>query len=183
MIIICFTLQPPPMPELQPADVASMLKPAAPFEGLRIEGENIHRGRGNFKVSKSTFSRNRVHSQSTKIWHIKEYDKLLLGEKESGLFYSGEGYVVRWAYLITVVRELEGLTPGKGGFAQDRKYQRMLSKERGEVDNTLKKEVKNKDSDDEGDLSDDGGSSGDEMKSVLESGGRDRCAYFFWQGQ
>lgn len=37
---------------LQPADVDKMLKPSPPFEGLRLEGENVHRGQGNFKVSR-----------------------------------------------------------------------------------------------------------------------------------
>ena len=37
---------------LQPADVEKMLKPMAPFEGLRLDGENVHRGQGNFKVSR-----------------------------------------------------------------------------------------------------------------------------------
>lgn len=37
---------------LQPADVEKMLKPTPPFEGLRLEGENVHRGQGNYKVSR-----------------------------------------------------------------------------------------------------------------------------------
>ena len=37
---------------LQPADVEKMLKPTAPFEGMRLDGENVHRGQGNFKVSR-----------------------------------------------------------------------------------------------------------------------------------
>ncbi len=54
---------PPPLPpslpkiicvpaELQPAAIDKMLKPCPPFEGLRLEGENIHRGQGNFKVNR-----------------------------------------------------------------------------------------------------------------------------------
>lgn len=38
--------------ELKPADVEKMVKPAPAFEGLRLEGENVHRGQGNFKVSR-----------------------------------------------------------------------------------------------------------------------------------
>lgn len=37
---------------LQPADVDKMLKPSPPFEGLRLDGENVYRGQGNFKVSR-----------------------------------------------------------------------------------------------------------------------------------
>lgn len=168
------------MPGLQPADVDSMLKPAAAFGGLRLEGENIHRGRGNYKVSRSTFACNRVRLQNLTIWHIKEYEKIALSDRTVGLFYSGEGYVIRWGYTITVVRELEGLTPGKGGFAKDRQYHKLLEKERGgskEENQVVEEKVK--DSDSESDSDED---SGDEVQRILESGGRQRCAYFFWQG-
>ena len=45
---------------------------------------------------------------------MKESDSVLINEQDNHLFYSGEGYIIRWSYVITVVRELEGLTPGKG---------------------------------------------------------------------
>ena len=38
--------------ELQPADVEKMLRPLPKFEGLRLDGDNIHRGQGNYKVSR-----------------------------------------------------------------------------------------------------------------------------------
>ena len=178
-LLLILLLQAPPMPELQPADITSMLKQPPLFEGLRLEGENIHRGRGNFKVSRSTFACNRVRLSNLSIWHIKEYDKVLLTDKEAGLFYSGEGYVIRWGYTITVVRELEGLTPGTGGFARDR----ILNKKR-----TKKEEEPKAISSDTGGVKDSDSSededkeSDDEVRRVLESSGRDRCAYFFWQG-
>ena len=173
------------MPELQPADVTNMIKSATAFEGLRLEGENIHRGRGNYKVSRSTFACNRVRMHNLKIWHIKEYDKLLLSDREAGLFYSGEGYVIRWAYTITVVRELEGLTPGMGGFARDRQYRKLLEKksEGKNGDNGLIDEKKEREKEREKDSDEsDSGEDSDEVRRILESGGRDRCAYFFWQG-
>ena len=102
------------MPELQPADVSTMLKSRPKFEGLRLEGENVHRGRGNYKITRSTFACNRVRSVTISKWHVKEFDSVLIDEVNNGLFYSGEGYVIRWGYVITVVRELEGLTPGQG---------------------------------------------------------------------
>ena len=37
---------------MKPADVDQMLKPIPAFEGLRLDGDNIHRGQGNYKVSK-----------------------------------------------------------------------------------------------------------------------------------
>ena len=168
------------MPELQPADVQQMLKPRSKFEGMRLEGENIHRGHGNYKVSRSTFACNRVRSQKTEKYLVKDSGNVLLPENSNGVFYSGEGYVLRWSYVITVVRELEGLTPGEGMFARDRKYQQELKEKRlGKKDGQGKsKEVHDDDSSDE-----DVDESDDETKRVLESGGRDRVAYFFWQGK
>ena len=183
------------MPELQPADVQEMLKARSKFEGLRLEGENIHRGRGNYQVSRSTFACNRVRSQAIMKYLVKDSDNILLPEEVHGIFYSGEGYVMRWSYVITVVRELEGLTPGEGMFAKDRKYQKNLlekqlqkqisaSQGQGrEVDTQLSKiqSEKNKKADDSSD--EDVNESDEESRRVLESGGRDRVAYFFWQGR
>lgn len=104
------------MPELQPADVTTMLKLTSKFEGLRLEGENIHRGRGNYQVSRSSFACNRVRSQNVSKYCIKEHDSVLLDERNNAIFYTGEGYILRWGYIITVVKELEGLTPGKGKY-------------------------------------------------------------------
>ena len=170
------------MPELQPVDAQLMLKPRSKFEGMRLEGENIHRGHGNYKVSRSSFSCNRVRSKKIEKYLVKDSDNVLLPEKSQGLFYSGEGYVLRWSYIITVVKELEGLTPGGGMFAQDRKYQKeQMLKKQGKMneENDKKiKETKDEDSSDE-----EVNESDDESKRVLESGGRDKVAYFFWQGK
>ena len=38
--------------ELQPADVEKMLRSIPKFEGLRLDGDNVHRGQGNYKVSR-----------------------------------------------------------------------------------------------------------------------------------
>ena len=108
---------------------------------------------------------------------------MLIPEEDLGLFYTHEAYVLRWGYEITVVRELEGLTPGSGPFARDRIYQKKLQEQKeGKSANADKQEKKTKriieDSDSE--CSETEGD--DEYQRVLESGGRERCAYFFWQG-
>ena len=168
------------MPELQPADVHQMLKPLTKFEGMRLEGENIHRGHGNYKVSRSSFACNRVRSQKIEKYLVKDSDNILLPEQSHGIFYSGEGYVFRWSYIITVVKELEGLTPGAGMFARDRQYQKELNNKKNKQTNdnkTVKKDITEDGSSDEEVNEED-----EESKRVLESGGRDRVAYFFWQG-
>ena len=105
---------------------------------------------------------------------------MLVPEKDQGIFYTNEAYVLRWAYQITVVRELEGLTPGSGPFAQDRKYRKRLQEQKeGKIPNG-EKSVKKKKEDSDSECSD--VESDEEYQRVLESGGRDRCAYFFWQG-
>ena len=61
-------LQPsPPSAELQPADVDKMVKPIPAFEGLRLEGDNIHRGQGNYKVSRY---------KGTKVVNLHVFDNL-----------------------------------------------------------------------------------------------------------
>ena len=81
------------------------------------------------------------------------------------------------------MRELEGLGPGQGMFARDRAYQRSLQQAREGKPSPTKKEKRVpapgdlSDTDSEADEEED-----EEEKRLLESGGRDRCAYFFWQG-
>lgn len=170
-----FFLQPSPLAELKPADVEKMLKPTAPFEGLRLEGDNIHRGKGNYMVSRSSFACNRVRTLSITKWVVREYENVLVPEDRQGLFFSAEGYVIRWAFRITVVKELEGLTPGAGQFAQDKKYQRSLQGAKADEE-TKAKTGGGSDSESED-------NNNEECRKLLESGGRDRCAYFFWQGE
>ena len=130
--------------------------------------------------SRSSFSCNRVRTNTLTKWVVKEFDNVLVPEKDQGIFYTNEAYVLRWAYQITVVRELEGLTPGSGPFAQDRKYRKRLQEQKeGKIPNG-EKSVKKKKEDSDSECSD--VESDEEYRRVLESGGRDRCAYFFWQG-
>ena len=75
-------------------------------------------------------------------------------------------------------------------FARDRQYQKELekklaakngskdTKKQDEIDNVQQtEEQEEQSSDEEVDNSD------EECQRILESGGRDRCAYFFWQGE
>lgn len=117
---------------------------------------------------------------------------MLVAESDHAVFYSHESYVFRWTYTITVVRELEGLTPGLGPFARDRKYQKELQAKRegtggggqagGKGEATSDEKKRTRKEDDDSDSEDDLDSSDEESRRILESSGRDRCAYFFWQG-
>ena len=174
---LSYPFQPTALAELKPADVDKMLKPMAPFEGFRLEGDNIHRGKGNYMVSRSSFACNRVRTLSITKWVVREYENVLVPDERHGLFFSAEGYVIRWAYRITVVKELEGLTPGAGQFAQDKKYQKSLQPQPSKPGDGAK------DKPGDGSDSEPEGNNNEECKKLLESGGRDRCAYFFWQGE
>ena len=145
-------------------------------------------------------------------WVVKEFDNVTVNEKDHGIFYESEAYVIRWAFLITVsnfthththklactytqpsddphthmqvVRELEGIVPGQGMFARDRQYQKSLlakAKRDAAPEAAVAEEVKKaKKEDSDSECSD--VESDDETKRILESGGRDKVAYFFWQG-
>lgn len=75
-----------------------------------------------------------------------------------------------------------------GMFAKDRHYQKSKLAEKAKEEKGGKKETspdssspareEGEDSSDEDVLESD-----EECQRVLESGGRDRCAYFFWQGK
>lgn len=80
------------------------------------------------------------------------------------------------------MRELEGIIPGQGMFARDRRYQKsLLAKSKREKAPEAAEEVKKaKKEDSDSECSEAEGD--DETKRVLESGGRDKVAYFFWQG-
>lgn len=73
-------------------------------------------------------------------------------------------------------------------FARDRKYQRSLQAQQegrlaaapaDDKDSKAEKRARSELSDSEGSDEDED----DECKRILESGGRERCAYFFWQGK
>ena len=149
-----------------------------------------YRGKGNYKVSRSTFACNRVYTKELTKWHVKEFDNVIIPPKDHGIFFAQEGYVFRWAYIITVVRELEGLTPGEGMFARDRKHRKQLKQEKERKgnkpqgsDSSADEKKKNSADDEVHTSSEEEDNSDDECQRILESGGRDRAAFFFWQGR
>ena len=97
-----------PMPDPVPIDPKVLLVEQEPFKGLVLDGENVYRGKGRMRPDDVRGSK--VATVAVKQWWIKEYDHSLLSEEDVGIFYSAEGYVIRWAFRATILRCLEGLS-------------------------------------------------------------------------
>ncbi|XP_015120666.1 supervillin [Diachasma alloeum] len=113
---------------IAPPELSAMMKPPIPRVDLVLEGCHLGRGTG---WSDAEFSREYlVTTREVTVWHIDEHSYSKLEAASAGQFFSGDSYIIRWMYLITVTgREL----------------------------------------------------SGQPSKHAVE--GRDRCAYFIWQGK
>ncbi|XP_063981805.1 supervillin [Diachasmimorpha longicaudata] len=113
---------------IDPPDRSVMMNTEIPPVDLVLEGCHLGRGTGWFDEE---FGRQYlVTTTDVTVWHINEHSYSQMDDTSAGQFYSGESYIIRWMYLITVTgRELSGLP----------------------------------------------------SKHAVE--GRDRCAYFIWQGK
>ncbi|KAK0182715.1 hypothetical protein PV327_000824 [Microctonus hyperodae] len=113
---------------VEPPDVNLMIQPNDSKVDLILEG--CHLGRGNGWFDEELSRQYSVITTDVTVWHIDEYSYTILDKKSIGQFFTGDSYIVRWMYTITVTgRELSGLP----------------------------------------------------SKHAVE--GRDRCAYFIWQGK
>lgn len=100
-----------------------------------------------------------------------------------GLYYNyceGIGRIDTWSRLVKIVFLLFDILLPSGMFARDRKYQKEKAGKSGEVLGSSANGAKSINNDDSSD--DDLDKLDDDSRKVLESGGRDCCAYFFWQG-
>ncbi|XP_034940979.1 supervillin-like isoform X2 [Chelonus insularis] len=113
---------------IEPPDVNLMFEPKSSSVDLILEG--CHLGRGNGWFDEEFKRQYIVATTDVTVWHINEYSYTKLDKNSIGQFFTGDSYIVRWMYTITVTgRELSGLP----------------------------------------------------SKHAVE--GRDRCAYFIWQGR
>lgn len=114
--------------EIKPCNVEVMWNREYEDPSLILEGSHV--GRGTHYFDKETMRHFEVKTKSVTKWVIQEYDYLKIEPEDLNEFYSGDSYIVRWEYQITVTgRELNG-KPSKHNLT-----------------------------------------------------GRDRCAYFCWQGK
>ncbi|XP_044736426.1 serine-rich adhesin for platelets-like isoform X2 [Chrysoperla carnea] len=113
---------------IKPLDVTKMLEPNTIVPDLILEGS--HLGRGTRYYDQETNRLFEISTISVKKWYIQEFEYFELTDAELNHFYSGDSYILRWQYMVTVTgRELSG-KPSRHSLA-----------------------------------------------------GRDRCAYFCWQGK
>lgn len=115
--------------EINPCDAEEMWSNEYQDPDLILEGSHI--GRGTQYYDKDNMRHYDIKTKSVCKWVIQEYDyQKVENESEIGEFFSGDSYIIRWEYQITVSgRELNG-KPSKHNLT-----------------------------------------------------GRDRCAYFCWQGR
>ncbi|KAJ2943631.1 hypothetical protein O0L34_g16744 [Tuta absoluta] len=115
--------------ELTPCDAEEMWSNEYQDPDLILEGSHI--GRGTSYYDKESMRHYNISTKSVSKWVIQEFDyQKIENEAEMNEFFSGDSYIIRWEYQITVTgRELNG-KPSKHNLT-----------------------------------------------------GRDRCAYFCWQGK
>ncbi|KAL4711465.1 hypothetical protein ACJJTC_005589 [Scirpophaga incertulas] len=115
--------------EINPCDAEEMWSNEYQDPDLILEGSHI--GRGTHYYDKESMRHYDIKTKSVCKWLIHEYDyQKVENDVEIGEFFSGDSYIIRWEYQITVTgRELNG-KPSKHNLT-----------------------------------------------------GRDRCAYFCWQGK
>lgn len=94
--------------DLQPCDVYQMLSTTPTEPDMVLE--NCHLGRGLFFWDEEERRHCDISTLGIKVWHILEFNHSILPIESWGQFYSGETYVVRWQYRVTVVGKCSDLS-------------------------------------------------------------------------
>lgn len=47
-----------------------------------------------------------VETTSINVWHIDEFSHTLLDNLSNGQFYTGDSYIIRWMYSVTITGKL-----------------------------------------------------------------------------
>ncbi|XP_021928560.1 uncharacterized protein LOC110834074 isoform X3 [Zootermopsis nevadensis] len=105
--------------DIKPCDVKHMLTPNTGDPDLELEGSHV--GRGSHYYDSETHRHYEITTLGVSVWHILEYEHTQLPESSVGQFHSGDSYVVRWLYTITVTgRELSGQPSRHSMLGRDR---------------------------------------------------------------
>uniref|UniRef100_A0A8D8YEG1 Supervillin n=1 Tax=Cacopsylla melanoneura TaxID=428564 RepID=A0A8D8YEG1_9HEMI len=71
--------------------------------------EGTHLGRGVNFFHEELRKLNEIRTLDTKVWHIEEFETTALPQPSHGQFFSGDSYIIRWHYSVTITgRELSG---------------------------------------------------------------------------
>lgn len=90
-----------------------------PYEEPNLVLENSNLGRGNFYYDTETMRHFDILTKSISKWQIHEFS--FDDAAHNGHFYSGESYIIRWIYQISVtVRELTGQVSKRSTVGRDR---------------------------------------------------------------
>ncbi|RZF39379.1 hypothetical protein LSTR_LSTR000900 [Laodelphax striatellus] len=93
--------------ELKPCDAEELMNYKFPAPDLELEGSHLGRGRTYF--DEETRRHFEITTQSIKVWHINEFTTSEVPEESCSQLFTGDSYVIRWIYNITVTgRELSG---------------------------------------------------------------------------
>lgn len=59
-----------------------------------------------FVPAEQLMRQNVVATKSVTVWNIDEFSHTLLSKSSEGQFHTGDSYIIRWMYTITVTGEL-----------------------------------------------------------------------------
>ena len=104
--------------DVRPCNAKDMVDSALEDPDLLLEGS--HLGRGSEYYDEETRRFYEIQTMGVKVWHIQEYEYSELPEDSYGQFHSGDSYVVRWAYRVTVTTRALNGQPSKHAASQGR---------------------------------------------------------------
>lgn len=103
----------------KPCNAEEMMNHILSPVDLVLEGS--HLGRGVQYFDEEFHRHHDIATLGVTVWHIQEYEYDQLGKESVGQFFSGDSYVIRWQYRITITgRELSGKPSKHSMLGRDR---------------------------------------------------------------
>ncbi|KAI4497986.1 hypothetical protein M0802_006810 [Mischocyttarus mexicanus] len=104
---------------VEPCNLDVIIEPNNTPVDLNIKG--CHLGRGTGWYDDELMKQCTVETTSINVWHIDEFSHTLLDNLSNGQFYTGDSYIIRWMYSVTITgRELSGLQSKHSSKGRDR---------------------------------------------------------------